>query len=245
MTKRQAVRRLVGWWSPGWGIAATLISLTGYPTNTLVAQVGYEPARSPYRDAPPSTGPVFFAGYFGGSRGNVPVGISDGNTWGVRYSFSFGSTSINLGAAYGQTTRQIVNPFVALKNNTSGPIDCDVVLLDAALQMAITGPKTWHGLAPYLGATVGVAVGSELGQDTSGYSFGTKLTFGPVVGAKYYMGRRVSLSADFRAVFWRLSYPSQFKQPNTVDGGRVLSETAATNAWTVHPWISLGLGWAF
>lgn len=228
-------------------LAATsgLILLAVCPASRLAAQVGYDPGHSPYRDAPPATGPVFFAGYLGGTRGNVPVGISDGNTWGVRYNFAFGSTSISLGAAYGQTTRRIVNPFVGLKNNTSGLINCDVVLVDATLQMALTGPKTWHGLAPYIGASLGVASGSDLKSDTSGYSFGTKFTFAPVLGAKYYIGRRVSLTTDFRAVFWRLGYPSQFKEPNTVDGGRILSQTAATNDWTVHPWISLGLGWAF
>lgn len=245
MTKRQTVRRLDGWLTPLAGATLALIALTVQPSSRLVGQVGYDPAHSPYRDAPPSSGPQFFAGYIGGGRGNVPVGISNGNTWGVRYTFSFGSTSIDLGTAYGQTTRRIVNPFVALKNNTSGLLDCDIVLVDATLKTSITGPKTWHGLAPYLGASVGVAVGSELAGDTSGYAFGTKLTFGPVLGAKYYFGRRISLSTDFRAVFWRLSYPSQFKQPNTVDNGRVLSETAATSAWTIHPWISLGLGWAF
>src|SRR4029077_3417625 len=245
MTKNKTARRADGWLTPRWAVAVALATLAVQPSNRLVGQVGYEPARSPYRDAPPSTGPVFFAGYFGGSRGNIPVGISDGNTWGVRYSFAFGSTSINLGAAYGQTTRRIVDPFVALKNNTSGPINCDIMLVDATLQMAITGPKTWHGLAPYIGASLGVAIGSELKADTSGYNFGTKFTFAPVLGTKYYIGRRVSLTTDFRAVFWRLGYPSQFKQPNAVDGGRVLSETAATNAGTVHPWISLALGWAF
>jgi len=245
MTNRKTAGRVDGWLTPRWAVAVALATLAVQPSNRLVGQVGYDPGHSPYRDAPQATGPVFFAGYVGGARGNVPVGISNGNTWGVRYNFSLGSTSINVGAAYGQTTRRIVNPFVGLKNNTSGLIDCDIVMVDAALQMALTGPKTWHGLAPYLGASVGVAIGSELGQDTSGYSFGTKLTFGPVLGAKYYLGRRVSLSTDFRAIFWRLSYPSQFKQPNTVDGGRILSEAAATNAWTIHPWISLGLGWAF
>jgi len=245
MSERQSVRRSGASWSSRSAIALAAISLAAYPASRLTAQVGYDPAHSPYHEAPPSTGPMFFAGYLGGGRGNVPVGVSDGNTWGVRYNLSFGSTSISLGAAYGQTTRRIVNPFVASDKNTSGLINCDVVLLEGGLQMAITGPKTWHGLAPYLGATVGAAIGSELGQDTSGYAFGTKLTFGPVVGTKLYLGKRVSLSTDFRVIFWRLSYPTNFLVPNTVDGKSVLALGAATNEWTTHPWISLGLGWAF
>lgn len=222
-----------------------LALLTVYPSTRLSSQVGYEPAQSPYRDAPTSTGPQFYAGYIGGSRGSIPVGISNGNTWGVRYNISFGSTSLWLGAAYGQTTRRIVNPFVATKKNTSGLLDCDIELVDAGIQMSITGPKTWHGLAPYLGATLGAAIGSELAQDTSGYSFGTKFTFGPTLGARYYVNRHLSLSTDFRLVFWRLSYPTNYEVPNSVDGGRVLAFGASTTEWTAHPWVSLGLGWAF
>lgn len=245
MTKEQTARRLDGWWARFMGATLALIALAVQPSNRLAGQVGYDPARSPYRDAPTGSGPVFYVGYLGGGRGRVPVGISDGNTWGLRYDLAFGSASIELGAAYGQTTRRIVNPFVAVKNNTSGLIDCDIVLLDATLKMALTGPKTWHGLAPYIGASLGVAKGSELGSDTSGYSFGTKFTFAPVVGTKYYLGRRVSIAADFRAVFWRLAYPSQFKQPDQADGIPVLAFGAADYNWTVHPWISLGLGWKF
>jgi len=243
MIERQTVRRLV--LSRLVILIGAGVSLTAYPPNRLAAQVGYDPAHSPYRDAPTGSGPVFYAGYLGGGRGRVPVGISDGNTWGVRYNFEFGSASIDLGAAYGQTTRRIVDPFVAVKNNTSGLIDADVVLVDATLQMALTGPKTWRGLAPYIGASLGVAVGSDTRSDSSGYKFGTKFTFAPVVGAKYYVGRRVALSADFRAVFWRLGYPSQFEEPDKVDNQSIIPLGGATNNWTVHPWISLGLGWSF
>ena len=245
MTKEQTAGRLDGWFTPRWAVAVVVALLAVQPSSRLVGQVGYDPAHSPYRDAPTGSGPVFYAGYLGGGRGRVPVGISDGNTWGLRYDLAFGSASIELGAAYGQTTRRIVNPFVAVKNNTSGLIDCDIVLVDATLKMALTGPKTWHGLAPYIGASLGVAKGSELGQDTSGYSFGTKFTFAPVVGTKFYVGRRLSVSADFRAVFWRLAYPSQFKQPDKADGIPVLAFDAAEFNWTVHPWITLGLGWKF
>jgi hypothetical protein len=226
-------------------VAVAWATLAVQPSSRLAGQVGYDPAHSPYRDAPLGSGPIVSVGYLGGGRGRVPVGISDGNTWGVRYNLAFGSTSIGLGAAYGQTTRRIVDPFVAVDKNTSGLINCDVVLVDASLQMALTGPKTWRGLAPYIGASVGVATGSELASDTSGYKFGTKFTFAPVFGTKYYVGRRVSVTADFRAVFWRLSYPSQFKQPDAADGKPVLAIDAADNNWTVHPWISLGLGWNF
>ena len=243
MIERQSVRRLV--LSRLVILIGAGVSLTAYPPNRLTAQVGYDPAHSPYRDAPTGSGPVLFAGYLGGGRGRVPVGISDGNTWGVRYNFEFGSASIDLGAAYGQTTRRIVDPFVAVKNNTSGLIDADVVLVDATLQMALTGPKTWRGLAPYIGASLGVAAGSDTPSDSSGYKFGTKFTFAPVIGAKYYVGRRVALSADFRAVFWRLGYPSQFEEPDKVDNQSIIPLGGATNNWTVHPWISLGLGWSF
>jgi hypothetical protein len=241
----QADRRIGGQKMRVWLSLTAVGLLTAFPPARLASQVGYDPAHSPYRDAPAGGGLEFVAGYFGGGRGRIPVGISDGNTWGARYNISFGSASLNLGAAYAQTTRRIVNPFVATANNTSALINCDVVLVDAGLQMALTGPKMWHHLAPYVGATLGLAFGSELATDTSGYTFGTKFTFGPTVGVRWYPARRISIITDFRLIFWRLQYPANYLEPNAIDGNRVLAVGSATSNWTAHPWISLGLGWSF
>lgn len=225
--------------------ALALAALAG-AAPALAAQVGYPPAHSPYHDAPEGLGPIVTAGYLAGGRGPIPVGISDGNTWGVRLEVPLGSPFLfSTGLAYGQTTRRIANPFVPESAAISKLYDADVVVLDAGLLLALTGRKTWHGLQPYASASMGLAFGSELGSDSSGYAFGTKFTIEPGLGMRVYPARHLVLNLDFRTVFWRLSYPTSYKVPNSVDGTRLLDINAADSYWTVHPWVTLGLGWTF
>src|SRR5438445_9681144 len=148
-----------GTWCRGrrWGAMVLLLAIV--PSFRLAAQVGNDPSHSPYRDVRRGATLVLTFGHLGGSRGGPGVGISDGPTGGLRYEASFGALGAALGIAYGHTTRFVVDPTKDSVSRKSGPFDTDVVLADAALQLSLTGRKTWHGLAPYVGGALGVAVG--------------------------------------------------------------------------------------
>src|SRR6059058_5527711 len=115
--------------------------------NVTAAQVGHEPSHSPYHDVRRGGVWVLTFGYLGGSRGSVGVGLSDGKTGGIRYEVLFGAIGASLGLAYGRTTRFVVDPFKDTLSRRSGPVDNDVVLADAGLQLLLTGRKTWRGFA--------------------------------------------------------------------------------------------------
>jgi hypothetical protein len=224
-------------------IAAGLLS--AYPPIRLPAQVGYDPGRSPFRDVRGGSAVRFLVGYLGGDRGTVPVGPSDGTTFGVRLEMSLGRvTTLTAGFAYGQTTRYIVDPNKDSVSRRSALMDNGIALVDLGIQLSLTGAKTFHGVMPYVGASLGLATGKSLPTDTSGYVFRTKLTVAPGAGLRWYPARRLSIQADLRAVFWKLSYPIAFKAP-APDGSRVLALTDPETDWTTHPWISLGVGWTF
>src|SRR2546430_1956233 len=213
------------------------------PAFHLSAQVGHEPSQSPYHDIRRGGVGVITFGYLGGSRGGPGVGISDGSTGRLRYEVAFGNAlGASLGIAYAQTTRFVVDP---TKDSPSGPYDTDVVLADVALQLALTGRKTWHGFAPYVGGAFGVALGGGSPPDPSGYDFGTKLTVAPGAGLRWYPARRVSVRTDFRLVLWRRNYPLRYKQPSTIDGSRGLPPDAPLTEWTRHPRITIRPGGAF
>ncbi|HET7296551.1 MAG TPA: hypothetical protein VFI66_05375, partial [Gemmatimonadales bacterium] len=162
-------------WKVGRWIPLGLL-LSNIPTFQLSAQVGYDPGHSPYHDI--RRGPVVVAmfGYLGGGRGSVGVGLSHGATGGIRWEPQFGAIGASLGLAYGPMTSFAVDPTKDSVSRTSGPFDNTLVLADAGLQLVLTGRKTWRGLAPYVGGALGVAVGSTVKRDTSGYQFGTKIT---------------------------------------------------------------------
>lgn len=243
---QKTVSRFDGWSLRCRGVVSVALLLTVYPPNRLAAQIGYDPGHSPYHDIRGGSGPRLSFGYLMGGRGRIPVGISDGSTVGLNYDWSVGGPfTFSFGAAYGFTTRRIVNPFVARDSATSGLLACRVALFDAGIQLGLTGHKTWHGFAPYFGASMGLAFGSDLKADSSGYAFGTKFTLMPATGVRWYVAPRLVVQADARLVMWKLNYPASFKEPNASDSTRVQPVTASDNQWTFHPWFVFGVGWTF
>jgi len=214
--------------------------------NGVSAQVGHEPSHSPYHDVRRGAVGVITFGYLGGSRGSVGVGLSDGKTAGIRYEVPFGAIGASLGLAYGRTNRFVVDP---TKDSTSparttGPFPNDVVLVDAGLQLVLTGRKTWRGIAPYVGGALGMVISGASPSDASGYQFGSKFTVAPNAGLRWYPARRLSVRGDLRLVLWKLNYPVSYKVPAS-DGSRVLPLTASFSEWTSHPWATIGVGWTF
>lgn len=241
---RRSGARVGRWRSRRVGIGAAVLLFIELGMRPCAAQVGYDPTRSPYHDIPRGAVWAVSGGHLGGSRGDVGVGPASGVTGGVRWEPSFGAVGASLGLAYAGTTRFVVNPTDSVARRVSGPFNNRVLLADAGLQLVLTGRKTWRRLAPFVGAAVGIAVAPNLARDSSGYTFGTKLTLAPNAGVRWYPARRVSVRGDVRLVFWRLRYPLSYKNPGP-DGSRVLDPAAPLDQWTAHPWITIGLGWIF
>jgi hypothetical protein len=192
---------------------------------------------------------VLFVGHLSGDRGRAGVGPGNARTLGVRYELAAGrSMAVQFSAAYLKADRVIVNPAVAETAATrrTGPVDTELLLTEFALQLRLTGGKTWHGLAPYVTTGAGLAFDVNSPGDTtnSGYQFGSKFTlaFGP--GVRWHAARHLTVHADARMEYWRLHYPVSFHNIGP-DGNRVVPIQESLTDWTLHPWISLGMGWTF
>src|SRR2546428_360164 len=189
----QAVRQSGGRWlrlAVGLGGA---VLLTAPPADRLSAQVGYDPSHSPFHDVRRGAGLRFATGYLGGDRGTVPVGPSEGPTFGLRFETSLGPVaSFTAGFSYGRTTRFIVFPYDSAGKRTKGPFDANVVLADLGLQLSLTGAKTVHGLLPYVGGSLGLAFGSAQPADTIACGLGLPAGFA-LAGSRFW-GRRAALT---------------------------------------------------
>src|SRR2546430_1599448 len=152
--------------------------------NVATAQVGYDPAHSPYHDLPRGGAVAVSVGYLSGGRGDVGVGLSDGPTAGLRYEVPFGAIGASLGVAYGRTNRFVVNPFKDTLSRKTGPYDQDVWLIDGGLQLSLTGRKSWRGFAPYIGGTLGVAIGGNGTRGTPGDKGGNPVLVGAPPGVR-------------------------------------------------------------
>ncbi|HEY6060666.1 MAG TPA: hypothetical protein VIV10_08775 [Gemmatimonadales bacterium] len=220
------------------GAACLAVLLSALPPVRLTAQVGHNPGASPYHDLRRGAMLRLVGGYFGGERGKIPVGASHGWTGGLRFEYQASNVIIfTTGIAYAQTDAFYVTARES-PPDTVGPVNNDLVLADAGLQISLTGGKTFHGLLPYIGGTVGLAFGSPIAADTSGYDFGTKITAGPEAGIRWYPGRRVSFELGGRIVYYRLQYPAIFRLA-------LLPPNASLTEWTAHPWATFGVAWTF
>lgn len=231
-------------WTRGSRALGALVAaaLLGSPA---VAQVGHAPDRSPFRDIRRGSTVAVSAGYFSGDAGALGVGASDGPTATARFELALGgATVVSMGASYAQLQRDVLDPAEDSTSRRSGPVDSNVLLVDAGLQLRLTGQKTWRRLSPYIGAAIGLAWELSGADDPGGYTFGTKFTIAPGAGVRIYPAQRLSVVADVRMLLWRLSYPTSYQNPGP-DGSRILEPGASTTDWTTHPWASVGVAWTF
>jgi hypothetical protein len=246
----QAGRRTVGP-SDGRSVAGALVALLVF-CSPVAAQVGHRPESSPYRDIRKghSFTPTF--GQFGGSGGKFGIAPHDGQTYGFRYDLRSGSTfQVGLGFARGDLERLIVDPFVELVNRVSGPVKQTVTFAELNLQFNLTGGKTWHRLAPFVGTGLGLTFPSGTPADTSRFELGHKFYFAPNAGFRFFLTDRVHLRGEARAVFWKLKYPTTFTQEPPLQPGNPPTNSNAvitdgnTSEWATSSWLQVGLGYSF
>jgi hypothetical protein len=168
----------------------------------------------------------------------VPVGPSDGAVYGLRDDYPVSNLlTLVVDAMYTTTTAKYVSPYDSIPVY-HGPVANPLVMIDGGMRVTLTGAKTWHGIAPYLGGYIGFAIGGNIPADTSGNDFGTKFMVGPGTGFVWHPAQRFSIDTDFRLLFWQLSYPPSY-QPSLRPYVKGLSD------WTTHPTLTIGAGWTF
>jgi len=232
------------------GLSAFVFLSLFVPYHLASAQVGHDPEHGPYREILLHSGPVVFVGHLSADRGTVGAGVSNALTFGARYEIPAGKAMhFQFTGAYLHGDRFILDPRADSSSpaRRTGPFRSDLAMVEVGMQLRLSGNKTWRGLAPYVGTGLGLTFDVNSPGDTtgSGYHFGTKLTIAFATGVRWYPARRVMINGEARAQFWRLKYPLSFHEQRASDGSRVLPLTQPLNDWTLHPWISLGIGWIF
>jgi hypothetical protein len=217
----------------------------------LAAQVGVPPDQSPYRDITRPNALIFSYGHIGGGGGSLAIGPHDGDAWTLRYDVRLsGLLGAHLGFGHfvGVRDAYATGPKDSIATRRTTGYQQSVTFLGAGIQVAITGPKTWHRLAPYVDLDFGAAIGNTLAADTSSaYQFGTKLYFAPGVGVQWFLTPRVRLRGDAQLLYWKLKYPPTFFQapPDGVTAAPIVTDPTKVGEWTGTGWLSLGLAVSF
>ncbi len=205
--------------------------------GSLEAQVGHPPDRSPYRDLRVSHSLIIGGGYVWGSGGKIGAGPSEGPMAGLRYSIHLGGPfEAVIGAAGASLLRAVYSNGIP-----SDTVRQEILVADAGLGLLLTGRKTWRGLLPYLGATLGAAFGESVPQDTTGFTFRRRFQFGPHLGVRWYLSQAMSIRLEFRDIVWRLVYPRSFFV-NPPDQPLLDASADGERQWTHNPSLTLSIG---
>ena len=189
-------------------------------------------------------------GYSWGSGGKVNIGPGEGPVFGARGDIHLaGPGTVQIGVNVGNLDRLLLDPRQPPEERFLGWATQSVVMADVGLNLVLTGQKTWYGFAPYLGLSLGVAIGGDVPADSlSGYDFNIKFMVGPGIGLRWHPVSRIGLRVELRDVLWKLSYPNAFFEPPTdePDIPPVLDpEFNKTSEWTHNPSLYISLGYAF
>ena len=154
---------------------------------------------------------------------------------------------MTFGAGVANLERIIVNPTLGPDSRTVDTASQSVMFLDAGFDLLFTGEKSWHGMIPYFGAGLGIALGGDVSADTTyGYSFSTHFTTGPHLGVWLIPSRRITFRVEAGDKIWRLKYPEGFfsvpanapNEPSVLDPN-IMKDTQ----WVHHLMLTITLGY--
>ncbi len=180
----------------------------------LAAQVGHDPSRSPFRDVVTRQSLTLFGGWFSGNTASAGVGAQSARIIGGRFQTRLsGPIELTATLASIASERLVINPSQPVATRVSGPVDLGLVAADLGLALVLTGAKSWHRMAPYIGVGVGVIVPTEGTTDPGGYKVASNFTIAPTVGLRVIASRRYSLQVEARDNTIRYEWPRDYFVP--------------------------------
>jgi hypothetical protein len=223
--------------------ALSLAALALLVASPAVAQVGHDPARSPYLDLEYRQELTPFGGYVRARKDPAGVLPQSASIAGLRYELYLGGpVSLTTDASALFANRTVIDPRLIASRRVIGTESAPVYALDVGLALGLTGRKSWHHIVPQLRAGFGVAT-SKAADDSAGYKFGTPfaITFGG--GLKLVSTGRLQLRADVGERLFKQKYPDSYYQKAS-DNTAVLTD-AKRSFWTHHTLLTVGVSYLF
>ena len=218
------------------------LTLLALPSATAAQEIP-----SPYRYMEKGQEVSLFAGYLATDPGRFGFGPGDQQQLGARYSVVVSNAFSLEGLAstmFGP--RDVVNPNRAEGDRVIDEAEVRLVSLEARLQFALTGRRTWRGLQPFgfVGGGVSFDTLGEQDEDffleeRDRYEFGTRLTGSFGGGFRYAFTQRWMMRVDAGMFLYKLGYPVGWR--DTTLGFEGVPE----DEWVSAKSISLGLAWRF
>jgi hypothetical protein len=224
------------------GLRAIFVATLSLAPLAAEAQVGHDPRSSPYRDLRHSSLLVPQAILFQGGGGSLGIVPNSGMLFGARAVIG-GRGPLSLGGEFstGTLERLIVDADDSVATRVKGPVDQRVTMVGLTLQLNLTGGKTWHGLAPYIGGSSGIAFAGDVPADTSGWDYNRKIYIAPMVGVRLFVTRDIFIRAEARSLFAKVRYPESYREEPAKQPGTNANPNAVLAGQRVQQWVGSGL----
>ena len=144
-----------------------------------------------------------------------------------------------------------MDPFVELANRTTGPVEQTVSFAEVNLQFNLTGGKSWHRLAPFVGAAVGLTFPSGTPAGHQRVQVRPEdSTSRPTSGTRIFLTDRLHLRARGPGDVLEAQVPDRLPEepahePGTPDNSNAVITDGRGREWTATPWLQVGLGYSF
>lgn len=217
-----------------------------------LAQVGYDPARSPYRDVSFRQGLTPFAGWFNAALDPGGVGPKSAPMAGLRYDLLLaGPAQFMVRTALVSGKRDVIDPRQPAGSRLLGEKPSNLLLADVGIVVNLTGQRSWHRIVPLV--QFGAGIGSDLtpAKDIGNYKFGgtAGTTFALTLGGgvRYIPGGRLErweVRGDVTDYLYAIKYPGSYVSTTVANTG-VLAYGSSTSRWRHNAGLTLGLSYRF
>ena len=194
------------------------------------AQVGHRPDQSPCEDVRLGQALTRLAGGLMPGRDLAGVAPRASGMGEVRYDIGVGGPA-SLFARYGlaRGERDVLLPERPRATRVFETRPVSTHSIDAGLDIALTGSKTWHHLIPSVFGGAGL-VGDFAKADTGGYRFGNKFTITWGGSLRYLPRRGVQLRMDLTNRTFQYDYPDRYFVKGA-DTTSILADTRRRSVW--------------
>lgn len=218
-------------------LAATLV--LSYGARLGAQTVGSLPDQSPYLDLHDGQRFGVFAGWLLTGKDPVGVGPKSAPIGGVRYDLAISGPVYLTGSLFGTSTSRTVMDYTkSAAARNIGTQGMDLVDLNVAVAVSLTGARSWKHWQPLVNLGVGVIAGPGDKQDVSGYKFQPSLSVSYGLGLRYITGKNGEFRADLNQYLWQLHYPELYR--STQGSPVAIYPNGSLTRWTFNTALTVG-----
>jgi hypothetical protein len=231
-------------------VALGIFSL-GLAAAPLAAQVGYDPAKSPYQDVPWRQGVTAVVGWYNAAIDPAGVAPRSAPMYGLRYDLQLaGPAQLTVRSVATASNRHVLDPRQPKATRLLGETPAPLLFTDVGITLNLTGQRSWHRLVPTFQFGFGVASDLKPAADVGNYKFagnsGTTFALSLGSGIRYVPGGRFNrweVRGDVTDYLFAIKYPGSYISTSATPS--VLKPNASTSSWRHNAGLTLGLTYRY